>query len=210
MVARGVAPHVADVTASASSSDPSPERVTRLLERLEEGDRHAVDPLFRLVYDDLRRLARAAMARESPGHTLQATALVNEAWLKLAAGRPPAASGREHFLGIAARAMRQVLVDHARRRKAERRGGDRVRVTLAAAEGPADGHDLDELLALDRALDQLDADEPRLRQVVEYRYFAGLTDDEIAGLLGVTRRTVLRDWARARAWLNRALAGEGP
>lgn len=210
MVARAVGPHLADVTASASSSDPSTERVTRLLERLEEGDRQAVDPLFRLVYDDLRRLARAAMARENPGHTLQATALVNEAWLKLAGGRPPAASGREHFLAIAARAMRQVLVDHARRRNAERRGGDRVRVTLAAAEGPGDAHDLDDLLALDRALDQLDAEEPRLRQVVEYRYFAGLNDSEIAELLGVTRRTVLRDWARARAWLNRALSAEAP
>lgn len=198
--------HTAGVTSPASSSDPSPERVTRLLERLEEGDRHAVDPLFRLVYDDLHRLARAAMARESPGHTLQATALVNEAWMKLAASQPPAASGREHFLGIAARAMRQVLVDHARRRNAERRGGDRVRVTLGAADGPAGGHDPHELIALDRALDALDEVDSRLRQVVEYRYFAGLTDDEIAGLLGVTRRTVLRDWARARAWLNNALA----
>ncbi len=202
-------PILADVTSSASPPDPSPERVTRLLEQLEDGDRSAVDPLFRLVYDDLRRLARAAMSRERPGHTLQATALVNEAWLKLAGGRPPAASGREHFLGIAARAMRQVLVDHARKRSADRRGGDRVRVTLAAADGPADGHDPHEILALDRALDELDAVDPRLRQVVEYRYFAGLTDDEIAGLLGVTRRTVLRDWAKARAWLNKALSDDG-
>lgn len=194
------------MTSSAPPPEPSPARVTRLLERLEDGDRTAVDPLFRLVYDDLRRLAAAAMARERPGHTLQATALVNEAWMKLAAGAPPAASGREHFMGIAARAMRQVLVDHARKRKAARRGGDRVRVTLADADGPAGGHDPDEMLALDRALDDLDAVDPRLRRVVEYRYFAGLTDDEIAKLLGVTRRTVLRDWARARAWLNRALS----
>jgi RNA polymerase sigma factor (TIGR02999 family) len=199
--------HVASV--SAPSPPPDTRRVTRLLERLEAGDSEAVDQLFPLVYADLRRMAGAAMARESPGHTLQPTALVNEAWLKLARGGAPAASGREHFLAIAARAMRQVLVDHARRRAAERRGGGRVQVSLADVAGVgATAVDPEELLELDRALDELEAVDPRLRQVVEYRYFAGLTDAEIAGVLGVTRRTVLRDWVKARAWLNRALAGE--
>ena len=152
------------------------------------------------------------MAREAPGHTLQPTALVNEAWMKLARGAPPAVEGREHFLAVAARAMRQVLVDHARRRQAQRRGNDPIRVTLADADGPRTRDvGAEDLLALDRALDELERDEPRLRQVVEYRYFAGLTDSEIAALLGVTRRTVLRDWVKARAWLNRALnPGDGP
>lgn len=180
--------------------------MTRLLELVQAGDTDAVDRLFPLVYADLRSLAAAAMAREAPGHTLQPTALVSEAWMKLARGAAPEVSGREHFLAVAARAMRQVLVDHARRRKALRRGSDPVRVTLAAVGGDAGTEvDAEELLALDRALDELEAVEPRLRQVVEYRYFAGLTDGEIADALGVTRRTVLRDWAKARAWLNRAL-----
>lgn len=185
---------------------PDPRNVTRLLDRLEAGDPAAVDQLFPLVYDDLRRLAAAAMARESPGHTLQPTALVNEAWVKLARGTPRGVAGREHFLAVAARAMRQVLVDHARRRAAERRGGGRVQVTLGDLGGAAEAVDADELIALDQALDDLEDVEPRLREVVEYRYFAGLTDGEIAGVLGVTRRTVLRDWTKARAWLNRALA----
>jgi RNA polymerase sigma factor (TIGR02999 family) len=206
MVRDGPASHFAVVTTT--PSPPDSHRVTRLLERLEAGDDHAVDQLFPLVYADLRALAGSAMAREAQGHTLQPTALVNEAWLKLRGGAP-GVSGREHFMAIAARAMRQVLVDHARRRAAERRGGGRVQVSLAdVAGGLGVQVNADELLALDRALDGLEALDPRLRQVVEYRYFAGLTDSEIAGVLGVTRRTVLRDWVKARAWLNRALAGE--
>lgn len=165
-----------------------------------------VDALLPAVYEELRRIALAAMAREAEGHTLQPTALVNEAYLKMAGGRMPALEGREHFLGVAARAMRQVLVDHARRRRAERRGGGVTPVSLTVA-GAGVEVPLDDLLALDRALDELEEREPRLRQVVEYRYFAGLTDSEIAGCLGVTRRTVQRDWARARSWLNRRLYG---
>lgn len=169
----------------------------------------ATDPvaaLLPVVYEELRQIALAAMAREADGHTLQATALVNEAYLKLAGGRVPALQGREHFLGVAARAMRQVLVDHARRRGAERRGGGAHPVTLSLV-GPGVEVPLDDMLALDRALDELEEQEPRLRQVVEYRYFAGLNDSEIATCLGVTRRTVLRDWARARSWLNRRIYG---
>lgn len=190
--------------------DPDSRRVTRLLERVGSGDADAADGLYREVYADLRRLAGAAMAREAPGHTLQATALVNEVWIKLAGGELGPVEGRRHFLGIAARAMRQVLVDHARRRRAERRGGDRVRVTFADADGvPRQDVDLDDLLALDSALEALEKVDPRLRQIVEFRYFAGLTDSEIGEVLGITRRTVLRDWVKARAFLNRVLDDAG-
>lgn len=186
--------------------DPAPARVTQLLQRLDSGDTAAADQLFVEVYADLRRMAGAAMARESPGHTLQATALVSEAWLKLARGGLGLVEGRRHFLAVAARAMRQVLVDYARRRRAERRGGGLVRVTLNGAD-VADGEvDLGELLALDEALDSLGALDERLRRLVELRFFAGLKDGEIAEVLGVTRRTVQREWVKARAFLNRELA----
>ncbi len=201
--------HVGAVDPTPSLPEPDARRVTRLLERVGDGDAEAADGLFHEVYADLRRLAGAAMAREAAGHTLQATALVNEAWMKLAGGGLGPVENRRHFMGIAARAMRQVLVDHARRRRAERRGGDRVRVTLADADGPRDqALDLDQLLALDAALDALEEVDPRLRQIVEFRYFAGLNDTEIGEVLGVTRRTVLRDWVKARAFLNRRLAAE--
>lgn len=171
---------------------------------MEEPD--PVAALLPVVYEELRQIALAAMAREADGHTLQATALVNEAYLKLAGGRLPSVEGREHFLGVAARAMRQVLVDHARRRRAERRGGGATPVTLSLV-GPGVEVPLDDMLALDRALDELEENDSRLRKVVEYRYFAGLNDSEIAACLGVTRRTVQRDWARARSWLNRRIYG---
>jgi len=184
--------------------------VTRLLRRAGEGDDHALDRVFPLIYDELQRIARAQLGRERGGHTLQATALVNEAYLKLVQGPPTGAADRGHFLGIAARAMRQVLVDHARAWAAAKRGGGTAPATLNE-ELAGVASDPSELLALDQALDRLDALDPRLRQVVELRYFAGLQDDEIGEVLGVTRRTVQRDWTKARAWLHRALAGEdGP
>ncbi len=186
--------------------DPGSTRVTRLLERLDAGDAVAADQLFVEVYGDLRRLAGAAIAREAPGHTLQATALVSEAWLKLARGGVGPVEGRRHFLAVAARAMRQVLVDYARRRHAERRGGALVRVTLSRAQVAERELDVDEVLALDEALDALEAMDSRLRQIVELRFFTGLKDDEVAEVLGVTRRTVQREWVKARAFLNRELA----
>ena len=195
------------VDATSPPPDPHPTRVTRLLERLDAGDDAAADELFAEVYGDLRRMAGAAIAREASGHTLQATALVSEAWLKLARGGGVGAlEGRRHFLAVAARAMRQVLVDHARRRRAERRGGGLVRVTrtgLGVAEREVDA---DEILALDDALNALESMDPRLRQIVELRFFAGLKDAEVATVLGVTRRTVQREWVKARAFLNRELA----
>lgn len=178
--------------------------VTQLLGELRSGSRSAAGRLFPLVYEELRRLARGQLRREHGDHTLQPTALVHEVYLKLAGSGPERWRDRAHFLGIAARAMRQVLVDHARRRMAEKRGGQWERTTLAEGRyGIA--ATLEDLVALDAALDRLDAVDPRLRQVVEHRYFAGLTDREIAEVMGITERTVQRDWARARAWLYKEL-----
>jgi RNA polymerase sigma factor (TIGR02999 family) len=164
-----------------------------------------VDAWFRGAYDELRRIAEREMRRERPDHTLQPTALLNEAWAKLSGSASDEWTDRTRFFGVAARAMRQILVDHARRRTAAKRGGGAQRTTLA---GLGEAVDLDGLIALDEALDRLDRVEPRLREIVEYRFFAGLTDAETADLLGVTRRTVQRDWAKARAWLHRQLEPE--
>jgi RNA polymerase sigma factor (TIGR02999 family) len=179
--------------------------VTALLRLAEDGDAEALDRVFPLVYHELQRIARAQLGRERAGHTLQATALVNEAYLKLVQRPPRGTSDRGHFLGVAARAMRQVLVDHARAWSANKRGGGAVPVTLNE-ELAGVGSEPEDILALDQALDRLDALDERLRRVVELRYFAGLQDDEIAEALGVTRRTVQRDWVKARAWLHRELA----
>ncbi len=186
----------------------APERrdVTALLGALRRGDRDALDQLLPLVYDALRRLARRQLGREHGPRTLDATGLVHEVYLKLAAGGRVDAADRAHFLAVAARAMRQVLVDHARRRHAIRRGGDWVSTTLTEGLRAAE-FDPDEMLALNEALEQL---EPRQRQVVECRFFAGMEEHEIAAALGLTERTVRRDWVKARAWLYRALYPESP
>jgi len=173
-------------------------QVTQLLQAVRGGDAEALDRLVPLVYDELRDLARRELYREAPGHTLHGTALVHEAYLKLAGSGMPA-SDRAHFLAIAARSMRQVLVDHARRRKAIKRGGDLVCTTLTDSGAPVEFRP-DELIALDDALEQLD---PRQRQVVEFRFFAGMEEKEIAAVLGVSDRTVRREWVKARAWLYR-------
>jgi len=175
--------------------------VTRLLEAAVGGDQDALDRLVPLVYDDLRRLAHRQLGREGGGHTLQTTGLVHEAYLKLAGGAGIGAANRAHFLAIAARAMRQVLVDYARRRKAEKRGGGVINVTLNDGDQGMDVSS-DDLLALDDILGQL---EERQRQVVELRFFGGLEEKDIAEALGVSERTVRRDWVKARAWLYRAL-----
>lgn len=177
--------------------------VTHLLRRSDGGDARALDELFEVVYDELRRMAAGRLRGERPDHTLQATALVHELFLKMSDGAV-AARDRRHFMGMAARAMRQILVDHARRKTAGKRGGGAVHTTLG-------GHDvavrLDPagLLDLDRALDGLDE---RQRRVVELRFFVGLEEREIAEALDVTERTVRRDWVKARAWLYAALYGE--
>ena len=181
-------------------SDPG--EVTRLLHAAQDGDHEALDRLVPLIYEDLRRLAHRQLDREGGGHTLQTTALIHEAYLKLGGpGGAQAASNRAHFMAIAARAMRQVLVDYARRRKAAKRGGGVIYATLGDAAEPVDAS-ADDLLALSDALDQL---EPRQRQVIECRFFGGMEEKEIAEALGVSERTVRRDWVKARAWLHRAL-----
>lgn len=171
--------------------------VTRLLRSAGAGDRAALDRVLSLLYDDLRRVARRQLARERGSRTIQPTTLVHEAYIKLA-GNAPHARDRAHLLAIAAHAMRQVLVDHARERRAAKRGPDWVRTTISDA-AYATELDAEGLLALNDALERL---EERQRQVVECRFFAGLDDAEIAEALGVTTRTVRRDWVKARAWLN--------
>jgi RNA polymerase sigma factor (TIGR02999 family) len=174
-----------------------PGDVTRLLETARAGDEKSLDQVLPLIYEELRRLARSHIRGEARGHTLHATELVHEAYLKLSGGAGPNAQNRAHLLAMASRAMRQLLVDHARSRKAQKRGGDWKRTTLA------DGHlaletSQEELLALDGALEEL---EPRQRQVVECRFFGGMEESEIAQALEVSERTVRRDWVKARAWL---------
>jgi RNA polymerase sigma factor (TIGR02999 family) len=158
-----------------------------------------------LLYEELRALARRQLRFERGERTIRPTALVHEAYLKLVAGQPPEARDRAHFLAIIARAMRQVLVDHARRRRSARRGGGLVLTTLVEDNHPIDLR-LDELIALDEALQRL---EPRQRQIVECRFFAGLEESEIAEMLGITERTVRRDWVKARAHIYHALYAGG-
>ena len=174
-----------------------------------------VSALMPAVYTELRRIAARYISRERPGQTLQATALVNEVFLRLAAERPREFQNRSHFVAIAALSMRQILVQRARARRAIKRGGAPERVTLdeGLVTGPADGHAFGsvrdtELLALDEALTRLARFDPELVQLVELRYFGGLTVEETAEALGSSPATVKRQWAVARAWLKRALDGD--
>jgi RNA polymerase sigma factor (TIGR02999 family) len=190
-------------------TDTQKTEVTRLLAALRAGDAQAGERLFPLVYDELRRAASRLLSGERKGHTLNSTDLVHEAWLRLGlspndGAAPLPAEDRAHFLGLTIRAMRHVLVDHARRRDAGKRGGGAVRVTL----GERDGANLtspEGLIALFDAIEKLGAVDERMRRVVEYRYLVGLTEDETAAALNVTTRTVQRDWTKARAWLYRQL-----
>jgi RNA polymerase sigma factor (TIGR02999 family) len=175
--------------------------VTRLLGLVRAGDREAVDRLFPIVYEELRRLARGQVNRRSSAPTLNATGLVHEAYLKLAGAGEVRAENRAHFLAIAGRAMRQVLVDRARQRTAMKRGGERAPITLMDGHSAVDV-DVLEMLALDEAIEGLD---PRQRRIVEARFFGGLEETEIAALLGTSERTVRREWVKARAWLFRAM-----
>src|SRR5947209_11356792 len=178
--------------------------VTRLLDAAAAGDRQAAADLLPLVYDELRKLAAARMAAEAPGNTLQPTALVHEAYLRLVASAKPQAAfdGRGHFFAAAAEAMRRILVDAARRKKREIHGGDRQRVDLDAA-APAALDARHDLIALDAALTKLAAEDPQAARLVELRHFAGLTIPEAADVLGISPRTADRVWAFARAWLHR-------
>jgi RNA polymerase sigma factor (TIGR02999 family) len=179
--------------------------VTHLLDAAAAGDRHAAADLLPLVYDELRKLAAARIAAEGPGQTLQATALVHEAYLRLVGGEEPRDwNGRGHFFAAAAEAMRRILVDNARRKQADKHGGDRVRVDLPeglAAEGRSD-----DLVALDEALTRLEGHDPDAARLVKLRYFAGLSHQDAAEAIGISRGAADRLWALARAWLLRQLS----
>ncbi|HEY7188816.1 MAG TPA: sigma-70 family RNA polymerase sigma factor [Vicinamibacterales bacterium] len=182
--------------------------ITRLLARWSDGDAAALAELMPLVYAELRKLADAQMRRERAGHTLQPTALVNEAYLRLA-GHRAGFENRVHFYGAAAQAMRRILVDHARKSRAAKRGSRDEHVDLdRAAEVGIDVHM--DLVALDDALARLEAVAPKPAKVVELRYFGGLSIDETAALLDVAPATVKRHWSFARAWLFRAMRGQSP
>jgi RNA polymerase sigma factor (TIGR02999 family) len=181
--------------------------ITRLLVDLRGGDRAALDRLFDLVYQDLHERARRQLGRRSPGTTLSTTVLVHETYLKLADAMHLELEDRRHFFAVAAKAMRQIAVDHARRASAQKRGGGVWDVSLDDAGLAASSEDRPaaDIVALDRALDQLAELDERLARTVELRYFAGLSVEETAEVMGVSERTVKRDWAKARAFLYEAL-----
>jgi RNA polymerase sigma-70 factor, ECF subfamily len=178
-------------------------QITQLLKAMQGGDPRAAQDLLPLVYAELHRLARGYMRRERPDHTLQATALINEAYLRLA-GEPIAWQNRAHFIGLSAQVMRRVLVDYARARRAEHRGGDLQRVEMQE-ELAISPEKIEQVQQIDELLDKLAAEKPRQARVVELRYFGGLSFEEIAALLDVTSRTAKTDWAVARIWLMERL-----
>jgi RNA polymerase sigma-70 factor, ECF subfamily len=181
------------------------EPVTILLKAMRDGDQEAMEKLVPLVYAELHRLAAGFMRRERPDHTLQPTALINEAFLRLTKGDAPEWQSRSQFIGVAAHIMRRVLVDHARSHKAGVRGGDRKKLPLE--EGIlASADQAEEIVALSDALDELAKENPRQAKVVEMRFFGGLSIEEIAALLGIAPRSVKRDWAMARVWLHDQLS----
>lgn len=186
------------------SDVPDETEVTRLLARWKDGDPSALDQLAPIVYAELKALASRALARERHDHTLQTTALVNEAFLRLA-GQHASPSDRAHFIAIAAQAMRRVLVDHARRRNARKRPDPQERIAIEDVDLPDAGDGID-LLQLDAALERLAAISPRQARVVDLKFFTGLELEQIADVLDIARPTVVRDWRMARAWLQRELA----
>jgi RNA polymerase sigma factor (TIGR02999 family) len=180
--------------------------VTQILQALEKGDPAAASQLLPLVYDELRQLAAQKLAQEKPGQTLQATALVHEAYLRLVGNDPePHWNSRGHFFAAAALAMRNILVDNARRKRRLKHGGGRQRVALEEAL-PAPPQDAEELLALDEALTRLAAEDPEAARIVELCYFAGLSVEQAAQALGISRASAYRQWTFARAWLLQALS----
>jgi RNA polymerase sigma factor (TIGR02999 family) len=198
-----VVPHQPD-----DSQEPDIDAVplTRMLRRVAAGEANAADDLLPMVYAQLKRFARGRLAHEQAGHTLQATALVHEAWIKLGGRDLPYFEDRAQFFAAAARAMRNILVDQARRRGAEKRGGGVERQPLTGSIVIAEAPGVLEILALDEALQRLEREHERAAQVVELRYFAGLGAEEVAESLGVSLSTVEREWRFARSWLRRALS----
>ncbi|MCA8971043.1 MAG: sigma-70 family RNA polymerase sigma factor [Planctomycetes bacterium] len=186
--------------------DPADGDLTAVVRAASSGDAAAEDALFRIVYDDLRHMAKRRLARLSPGQTLQATALVNEAWLKIANGTKDW-DGRAKFFGVVSRAMRNILVDDARRKASVKHGGGVARLSLEGLAEASDELSSLEFLALHEALEQLEVEDARVAQVVMLRYFSGLGHEEIARMLDVSERTVERDWRFARSWLQDRMSG---
>ena len=182
-------------------------RATQVLAEMVDGDSSAAARLFPLVYEELRALAASKLTRERLDHTLQATAVVHEAFLRLIDQKECGWTNRAHFMAVAARAMRQLLIDHARAKRSEKRGGRWKRVTLSEPSNPEHADTVD-LLALDEALTKLTALDERMSRIVELRFFAGLTIAETSEVLGVSTTTVEDDWSMARAWLIQAIGGE--
>jgi RNA polymerase sigma factor (TIGR02999 family) len=183
--------------------------VTRILSAIEQGDPHAAEQLLPLVYDELRKVAEAMGAQEKPGQTLQATALVHEAYLRLVdVDQAQHWDNRRHFFAAAAEAMRRILVENARRKRSRKRGGGLNRHDVTGIDVPAP-EDSDEVLAVDEALTKLAAADPDAAELVRLHFFAGLPMPEVAGLLGISLRTAERLWAYARAWLRQAIPGHG-
>lgn len=188
-----------------SNAPPQPD-ITQLLIAWSDGRRDALDALMPIVYADLRRVAAGYMRREAAGHALQPTALVHEAFVRLVDQKRVKWRNRAHFFGVAASMMRRILVDDARQRRAEKRGGDWERVTLAGEEATADNHRGIDALALDEALTRLAAIDPQQERIVELRYFGGLTIDETAEVIGISAASIVREWTIAKAWLRSELS----
>jgi RNA polymerase sigma factor (TIGR02999 family) len=178
--------------------------VTRIRGAVRQGDPAAAEQLLPLVYEELRKLAAHKMAREAPGQTLQPTALVHEAWLRLSQESHPTWKNREQFYAMSAEVMRRILVDRARRRRTRKHGGDLERVAWDAVEPPVPGDDA-LVIEVHEALEELAAEDPGKAAVVKLRFFVGLENAEVAALLGVSEKTVQRHWAFAKAWLYRAM-----
>ncbi len=181
--------------------------ITQLLHAVERGDRHASEELLPLVYQDLRRQAAAQMARERPGQTLQPTALLHEAWLRVTGNGQPHWQNRAHFFGAAAEAMRRILVENARRKARLKRGGGQVRVDIDGIELAAATPD-EKILLINDALDRLHLEDPEKARVVVMKFFGGRTNQEVAEALAVTERTVERHWAYAKAWLFQSIRAQ--
>ena len=185
----------------------SPIGVTQLLMKWSEGDQTALDQLIPLIYDELHRLAERHLRHERAGHTLQATALVNEAYLRLVDERGVSWQNRAHFYAIAARRMRHILVEHARSRDAAKRGGGQYKLSLSKVDRITPRKDVN-LLALDEALQRLAEIDSQKSRIVELRYFGGLTVEETAEVMGISPATVKREWSMARAWLRREISND--
>ena len=188
--------------------NPPPGNVTQILSAIEQGDAQAVDELLPVVYEELRRLAAAKMANESAGHTLQPTALVHEAYLRLVGSSEAAFDGRGHFFAAAAESMRRILVERARRRSRLKHGGGRMQLELGESDHVSEPQS-EQLLALSEALDKLADEDPVKADLVKLRYFAGLTVEQAAEFLGISRATADRYWTYARAWLYHEVGPRG-